>query len=244
MMQISASIVVHNEKEEILKRAIESFLHLDCKKELIVLDNSYEDSLRSVCEKYDNTHYLFLNENVGFGKGHNLAFANLNAKSDIHLVLNPDIFFDKEEIERFLDWFYYDKKTVLAIPQVRYPDGSLQNVVRRIPTPLSLIKRKLKKNHDEIMIADGDIVEIPFAHGCFMAFKTDVYKQLNGFDERFFMYMEDVDIWLRAKQYGKTMINTNYTIYHEHRKGSARNLKLLWFHIVSAYKFFVKHRYN
>ena len=55
------------------------------------------------------------------------------------------------------------------------------------------------------------------------------------------MYMEDLDIFIRAKKYGKTVINTNYKIYHEFRKGSSKSFKLLKYHIISAYKFFKKY---
>ena len=239
MKKISASVVIYNENRETLSRVIESFLALNLKKELIVVDNSPKASLKSFCEQFDDVRYLFLNENVGFGKGHNIAFKKLQSKSDIHLILNPDIFFDARDIERFLLWFYQDATLALAITQVRYPDDTLQHVVRNIPTPLSLIKRKFIKNYGYIEINNNVIEEIPFAHGCFMAFKSDVYSVLGGFDERFFMYMEDVDIWIRAKKYGKTVINTNYKIFHEHRKGSSKSIKLLWFHLLSVYKFFM-----
>jgi len=76
----------------------------------------------------------------------------------------------------------------------------------------------------------------------FMVFKTDIFQRLGGFDKRFFMYMEDIDIFIRAKQYGKTVIDTHYKIYYEYRKGSSKNTKLLIWHIVSAIKFFWKYK--
>ena len=242
MIKISASIVIYNDKREILEKAIESFLSLGVEKELIVVDNSSIASLKSFCEQLNDTQYLFLGKNTGFGKGHNIAFNSLKLRSNIHLILNPDIFFDAQEIESFLKWFRQDATAALAIPQVRYPDGTLQNVVRNIPTPLSLLKRKFICNYGAIRIDDNIIKEIPFAHGCFMAFKTEVFEKINGFDERFFLYMEDVDIWIRAKKFGSTVINTHYKIYHEHRKGSAKNLKLLLLHISSVLKFFRKYK--
>jgi len=107
---------------------------------------------------------------------------------------------------------------------------------------LKLLKRKLNILSDEF---DEDsftkVSEIPFAHGCFFIFKTDVFKELAGFDESFFMYMEDVDIFIRAKKFGKTVINPKYKIYHEYRKASSKNKKLLILHISSALKFFLKY---
>lgn len=240
MKKISASIVVYNEEKGTLGRVIEGFLSLPFQKELIIIDNSPQKLLEEFLSTYDDTTYIFLNKNIGFGAAHNIAFTKLNIKSDIHLVLNPDIFFDKEEMQDFLEWFWKNDDIVLAMPRVLYPDGSVQNVVRNIPTPLSLIKRKFIQDYDAIDVKENSIVEIPFAHGCFMAFKSDTYKKLDGFDERYFMYMEDVDIWIRAKKYGKTVINTNYKIFHEHRKGSAKSFKLFLWHMISAFKFFIR----
>lgn len=242
-MKISASIVIYNENKETLKKVIDSFLALELEKELIIVDNSPKDDLKLLCENFDvKVRYIFSGENLGFGRGHNLAFKNLKEKSDIHMIINPDVYFNSVEISSFLNWFYKEKVISLATTKVCYPDGENQNIVRNIPTITDLIKRKLKINSGELDIKDNCIKEVPFAHGCFFIFKTEVFEKLDGFDERFFMYMEDLDIFIKAKKYGKTVINTNYKIYHEYRKGSSKSLRLLRWHLSSAVKFFYKYR--
>ena len=114
---------------------------------------------------------------------------------------------------------------------------------------MTLLKRRLnikgifdnfiKKDEFDGVVFDS-INEIPFAHGCFFAFQTDVFEKIKGFDERFFMYMEDIDIFIRAKEYGKTVVIPNYKIFHEYRKGSSKSIKLLKWHLESAFKFFTK----
>lgn len=241
-MKISASIVIYKENKDTLKKVINSFLSLkDIKKEFIIVDNSPSDELKVFCENFEGVSYIFSGENLGFGRGHNLAFRNLKDKSDIHMIINPDVYFNSDEISFFLNWFYEQKEISLATTKVCYPDGENQNIVRNVPTIIDLIKRKLKIDSGELHIQDNSIKEVPFAHGCFFIFKTDVFEKLSGFDERFFMYMEDLDIFIRAKKYGKTVINTNYKIYHEFRKGSSKSFKLLKYHIISAYKFFKKY---
>ena len=239
MIKVGVSIVVYQENEQTLQRVLNLLNDFN----VVVFDNSNEDRLRKVCNYYDNVLYYFNNKNIGFGAGHNRAFSLLQEqKNDIYLVLNPDIFFNIEVLKYFLQWFYQSKGTALALPNILNEDGSVQHVVREVPTITSLIKRKLGLKTDEITIQKNSICEIPWAHGCFMAFKMDVFKKLGGFDEQFFMYMEDVDIWLRAKQYGKTVINTNFEIYHEHRRGSSKNIRLFYCHLVSAVKFFLKYK--
>lgn len=241
-MKISASIVIYKENKETLEKVINSFLNLEFEKELIIVDNSPSDELKIFCESFENTQYIFKEENLGFGAGHNKAFKNLSKKSDIHMIINPDVYFSTDEITPFLNWFYKQKNIALSTTKVCYTSGENQNIVRKIPIGfLDLIKRKLKLNSGELFIKDYTINEIPFAHGCFLIFKSEVFQKLSGFDERFFMYMEDIDIFIRAKKYGKTVINTHYKIYHEYRKGSSKSLKLLWWHFLSAIKFFKKY---
>jgi len=241
-MKISASIVIYKENKETLKKIMDSFLSIIyTKKELIIIDNSPTEELKTFCQSFENVKYIFSGKNLGFGAGHNLAFKKLKEKSDIHMIINPDVYFNSDEISSFLNWFYEQKEISLATTKVCYPDGENQNIVRNVPTIIDLIKRKLKIDSGELHIQDNSIKEVPFAHGCFFIFKTEVFEKLGGFDERFFMYMEDLDIFIRAKKYGKTVINTNYKIYHEFRKGSSKSFKLLKYHIISAYKFFKKY---
>jgi len=237
-MKLIASVVVYNEKPIVLQRLIDDFLSINFEKKLFIIDNSPKNTLEEFCSAYNNVIYIFNNNNLGFGKAHNISLRYID-DSDIYLVLNPDIYFQSSQMEGFLKWFMDSSDIVLAIPKILNIDGTTQHVAREIPTPISLLKRKFHIEKGEINIADNSIVEIPFAHGCFMAFKGQVFKKLDGFDERYFMYMEDIDIWIRAKRYGKTVINTNFSIYHEHRKGSSRSIKLFFIHLLSAIKFFI-----
>lgn len=248
-MIVSATIVIYQEQIQTLEKVISSFNDLSCEKELIIIDNSPTPLLQNFCQSHHAT-YIFPGKNIGFGAGHNLAFSHLHQDSDIHLILNPDIIFDAENIHKMLLWFFQEKNTALATAKTLNTDGSPQYICRNLPTPLSLFMRRLNFGgiftkqviSDELGRQDfEEITEVPFCHGCFMMFKSDIYKKLQGFDECFFMYMEDADIFIRAKHYGKTVLNPHFSITHEHRKGSAKSIKLLIWHITSAIKFFWKH---
>jgi GT2 family glycosyltransferase len=250
MMTMTASIVVYNENEETLEGVLDGFSGLEVEKELIVVDNSPTERLRAVCESRPGVKYLFPGKNLGFGAGHNLAFSEKKLRSQLHMVINPDIRFDPKEMEGFLSWLSGQEDTVLAVPMILNPDGTRQHAVREIPTPLTLLKRRLNVLgvFDDFIAKDEwhdcpfeHVTDIPFAHGAFLVFKTEVFEKLGGFDERFFMYMEDVDIFLRARQYGKTVLQPHFSVMHEHRRASAKKLRLLWHHIVSAYRFYKKH---
>ena len=249
MTKISASIVVYNEDEETLKRVVENFMSIKLEKKLVIVDNSPSNDIRALCKNYDDVKYICSGKNIGFGAGHNLAFKNLSQKSDIHLIINPDTYFSGDDIRDMIVWMSEKPEISLAVPRVYYPDGTIQHTIRNIPTPMTLIKRRLNirgifddfVKKDEFQDVEfNQVTKIPFAHGCFFAFKTDVFNKLNGFDEDFFMYMEDVDIFVRAKRFGRTVINPYFRIYHEHRKGSSKCFKLLFWHISSAIHFFLE----
>jgi len=82
---------------------------------------------------------------------------------------------------------------------------------------------------------------IPNISGCFMLLRSSLISQVGGFDERFFMYCEDVDLGRRFHKVSKTVHYPHEQVYHDYEKGSYKKPKLLWYHIVSAVKYFNKH---
>ena len=74
-----------------------------------------------------------------------------------------------------------------------------------------------------------------------MLFRSLDFKNLNGFDERYFLYLEDADLCRRIQQYEKKiMFFPNVHVIHEHQKGSSKNVKLFFIHLSSAIKYFLK----
>ena len=84
------------------------------------------------------------------------------------------------------------------------------------------------------------VMEVPSLSGCFMFMRVDVLMKVGGFDERFFMYAEDVDLCRRIGEISKTMFYPMVTVYHEYDKGSYKNRNLLKYHLCSVVKYFNK----
>ena len=82
--------------------------------------------------------------------------------------------------------------------------------------------------------------EITNATGCFMFFRTSVFTELGGFDERFFMYLEDCDIARRTAEKYKALHYPMADVIHLWERESKRNKKLLLIHIQSILKYFLK----
>ena len=75
-----------------------------------------------------------------------------------------------------------------------------------------------------------------------MCIRSDVFKALGGFDERFFMYLEDADLTLRAQKFGRTVIAPQFCVTHLWDRSSAKSIKYLFIHLSSAFKFLIKQK--
>ena len=193
---ITASIVLYNENLDSLKKTVDSFLKVPIEKKLFLIDNSPNNTLENYF-KQANIEYIFVGNNIGFGKAHNLILDKVN--SDFHLILNPDVEFEVEVIPVLINELNNKPEVSFITPKVIYPNKEMQYVCRKHPTFFDLINRKLKISKNQIIkneYQDHDLEKSfypEFIHGCFMLFKTVEFKKLNGFDERYFLYAEDAN---------------------------------------------------
>jgi GT2 family glycosyltransferase len=253
--RLNISIVLYHNREEQIKKAIKSVLNTDLNITLYLVDNSSTDSLRKLERIDKRIVYIFNNSNLGFGKAHNIALKKSIEKNiPYHLVLNPDVYFEKGVLEELYDFMENNKDVGLVMPKVLYPDGNIQYLCKLLPTPLDLFGRRFlnfgpfrkiveKRNEVyELRFTGYDkIMEVPYLSGCFMFIRTEVLKKVGLFDERFFMYLEDTDLSRRIHRVAKTVYYPYVYIYHEYGKGSYKSLKLLYYHIKSAIKYFNKY---
>jgi GT2 family glycosyltransferase len=166
--------------------------------------------------------------------------------------MNPDIYFAEGTIEDIYRFMEDNSSIGMLMPKVLYPDGSLQHLCRLLPSPFILLVRKMnfppfkslaaRKNQEyELRFADyNKIIEAPYLSGCFMFVRSEVFRKVGIFDERFFLYLEDVDLSRRISRFYKTLYYPQAVIYHGYRKGSYKNVLLLVHHISSAIKYFNK----
>lgn len=254
MSQLNVSIVLYQNSLVQLKRAINSVLSTKLDVKLYLIDNSPANSLKILSELNPRIVYIFNNANLGFSKAHNIAIKEtLKEGVPFHLIMNPDIYFDKGVLEELYSFMEENKDIGLVMPKVLYPDGRIQYLCKLLPTPFDLFGRRflnkgpLKKyieKRNEIyelrFTGYNKIMEVPYLSGCFMFIRTEVLKKVGLFDEKFFMYLEDTDLSRRIHRVAKTIYYPYVHIYHEHQKGSYKNLKLLKIHIESAIKYFNK----
>ena len=248
---LSVSIVLYRTNLEQLKRAISCVLGAESVKKVYLIDNSPTDILASVASMADRIKYLHTGSNIGFGAAHNIALKeSVGVNARYHLVLNADVFFDSKILERILNRMEEDFNIGLLMPKVLYPNGDLQYLCKLIPTPMDLIARRFipfasrlinKKYSYDLSFTNYEFeMNVPYLSGCFMLLRVDALKNVGLFDERFFMYPEDIDLTRRLHRCYKTIFYPHAIIYHEHGKASYKNLKMLFVHAFNIIKYFNK----
>ena len=130
-------------------------------------------------------------------------------KSSYHILLNTDVYFKPWIIEELIKKANSDTTIVLLMPKIVSLIGSTQHLCKLLPTPKDLIlrrfyplknKKRLKNRYKLHFLSCNTEAEIPVLSGCFIIVRTSILKNVKGFNHRFFMYLEDVDICRRIGQ--------------------------------------------
>lgn len=249
---ITASIVTYNNEGKI-GDAVGSILNNVKAKDftLYVVDNGSTDRTLSILrEQFGEDPRLVVletGENVGFGAGHNKVLPRLTSK--YHCVVNPDILLMDDAVEKMEDYMDSHPDVVQLAPRIRFPDGTDQVLGKRYPMPYYLVISHFRNKEAEpnvfmryyAMMNKYDApFEIKNASGCFMFFRTDAFKALGGFDERYFMYFEDCDITREMHKLGKVVFHPDITVYHAWERASKSNPALRKIHIESMFRYYKK----
>ncbi|QOD59669.1 glycosyltransferase [Polaribacter haliotis] len=249
-LDITVSIVLYNENIEELTKTVNCFLNISLNKKLYLIDNTPKKKFQNVF-KNEEISYIATGKNIGFGAGHNVVINKIKEVSNYHLILNPDVFFKPDVIPSLIKELESKKELAMIAPKVLFPDGKHQYSCRRYPLISELLARRfifLKPLFKEAIFKgtyrDKDLNKPFFAEyitGCFHLYKTRDFIKLNGFDERYFLYMEDVDICKKIDVLGKKkMYFPSIEITHVLKQGSSKNISLFLRHTSSAIKYFSK----
>lgn len=248
LLDFTCSIVLYQNDLTLLKLAVDSVLQTSLSFRIYLVDNSPDDRLREVATD-DRIEYIFNNRNIGFGAAHNIAIEICKPLSAYHLILNPDIEFGPDTIEKIFVYMEQHPQVGQLLPKVLYLDGQIQRLCKLLPTPYDLIGRRFlsnkltgSRNHRyELGMFSYDFrLNVPNLSGCFMFLRNSVLEKVGGFDPRYFMYLEDIDLTRRIHAVAETIFFPDVAVYHGYAKGSYVNKNLLKYHIASAIKYFNK----
>ena len=250
---ITAAIVLYNTTEEQLNTVISSYEPSENRRLFLIDNNKSKNEIYIKAASNEYISYIHNEKNFGYGSAHNIGIKSaILAKSDYHIVLNPDLEFEPKIIDSLIEYADTHRDVVYILPKVLYPDGKLQYLCKLLPTPADLIFRRflpnigiVKRMNDRYILKNtgyDHIMNPPCLSGCFMFMRTSTLAENQlFFDERFFMYCEDFDLMRRLHRVGKTIFYPNVRIIHNHEKGSYKDLKMLFMHIKSACKYFNKY---
>ncbi|NWN96803.1 MAG: glycosyltransferase family 2 protein [Bacillus sp. (in: Bacteria)] len=159
----------------------------------------------------------------------------------------------KENLYNMVTVMENDESIALLVPKVLNEDGSIQHLMRRRVTvfdyalrfiPFDFVKKLFAKRlatYECRDIPQDRFVDINMGSGCFMLIRGDIYKEINGFDERYFMYFEDTDLCLMLKKRNRRVVYTPFSfVVHFYERGSHKNWKLFKIFVKSMVKFFNK----
>jgi len=248
-VKTNVSIVLYHTPVAELNNVLLTLLGAGEVNRIYLIDNS-EGPLQ-LPVKDERITYIFNGANLGFGKGHNIAIRESAAQEvPYHIVMNSDITFSPDNIREMLDYMEEHEDVACMMPKVQFPTGKPQRLCKLLPTPMDLFGRRflpeaiIRERNAHYELTDTgyqNIMNIPALSGCFLVCRTAMLAEAGMFDERFFLYCEDIDLTRRMHRLGKTVFYPNVTISHDFRRGSYLSLRLLWIHIRSAIKYFNKY---
>lgn len=246
---VSISIVTYHTPLSELDTCLRS---LDCEEvsRIYIIDNSRDKDIEKWAGNHSNIIYI-PSENIGYGAGHNIAIRRELSKtdSDFHLVMNSDLEFLPQTITDINKYMVAHPDVGTLQPHITHPDGTRQFTCRQLPTPFDVFIRRFmpkcffRKKRDKYLLKHLDYHktwDIPYHQGSFMFLRKDALRNIGIFDERFFMYPEDIDLTRRIHKKYHTLYWPGASIIHRHRAASYHSMRMLWIHIVNMIRYFNK----
>jgi N-acetylglucosaminyl-diphospho-decaprenol L-rhamnosyltransferase len=234
---ISISVVSHGQSELVAKLLADIGQHVATDIEVILTINIAESLA------FDQSLFSFplrIIRNAvpkGFGANHNAALAV--AKGYIFAIVNPDIRLSSDPFPT-LAVCLGEYRVGIVAPLVVSSLGEIEDSARRYPTPFRLLSKVFqKRSAPDYMIGDSKVLP-DWVAGMFMLVRAEIFRHLGGFDERYYLYYEDVDLCGRVQLAGYVIVlDPQVRVIHDARRESHRNLKYFRWHLWSIARFFL-----
>jgi len=181
----------------------------------------------------------------GFAANNNLAFRLCRpADDDLFCIINPDVRLAEEVFGPLLGCLEREPRAALIAPLARNSQGETEDNARALPRPATIVCKALGQP-DKLNPTDGHVRPVDWVAGLFMLFSARAFAAVGGFDERYFLYYEDVDICCRLRLAGwRVLWSPAVSVQHDARRTSHRRLSYLLHHIRSMMRFFLSTTYR
>lgn len=224
--------------------------------EILVTDNHSNDEsmgfIRAHLNGVQGVRIIENKSNGGYGRGNNQAVRY--AQGEYLLIINPDNTLPENALKSMLQYLLDHPDTGIVGPALVYPDGSIRPSARSFPSIKDLFIKRLhpKKWHEDFEKKrknqeQSKAIDVDWMVGACLLMKADLYRSLGGYDERFFLFFEDIDLCRRVKNMGKKVVYLPH-VHVLDRKGrlsgssifSLFTRKTTRIHVASAIKYFWK----
>jgi GT2 family glycosyltransferase len=262
-MKVSIIIVNYNTRELLRNSLISISKYVEASHEVIVVDNaSKDDSVTILKPAFPHVHFIESKENLGFAAGNNLGLSQ--AVGDYIFFLNPDTELVDSSLDRLILFLDKNPKAGIAAPQLRYGNGTLQRSIRpfysfwgsladnRYMNPVLARFPRLNKVVPVILDHHKQST-VDWVKGAAILIRTDLVKEIGGFDEQFWIYGEEMDlckqVWKRGysinylpdsiilhfegqstRQASQKMFIQNYKSFYLYLKKNHSKSELMWYH--------------
>lgn len=228
--EISVIICTYNTKDltfECLDRLKKSIDNSEKKVEIIVIENGTDGTGEKIKKNYPWVKLIEPKDNMGFARGNNLGIKNSNPKSKYYLFLNTDALIKPDTLKKAVEFIEQNDNCDVLGCKLIFADGSFQPSAGFLPTPFSIItwilgidlipavNNFLKPFHQKNITFFKKDKKVEWVMGAFLFMKREVIEKTKGFDNKFFMYMEEVEWCKRINDAGFNIWYTpNFEITH------------------------------
>ncbi|MBI3343705.1 MAG: glycosyltransferase [Gammaproteobacteria bacterium] len=191
-------------------------------------------------------------ENLGYGRGHNLAIRRTS--KDYHLILNPDVILAEDALSQALAFMGAHSDVGLLAPAVTGEDGAPHYLCKRYPAVFDLLlrgfapravqrlfRKRLAYYEMRDVLNTATALDVPMVSGSFMFFRRPVLSKLGGFTDDLFLYFEDFDLSQRTREIARTAYVPAVRIRHFGGNAAKKGMAHVWMFIKSAFIFYNKH---
>jgi GT2 family glycosyltransferase len=246
---IVASIVIFETSEREVLSIVDLLVATKLRIRIVIVDNSLKSIYRSI-RNHSSVDYIRTGKNIGYGAANNLAIEKYRSETKYFLILNSDVSFLSGTLESIFGFMNRNPEVAHCMPRVIGKDNTLQYCCRLLPNPAVIfaraflrwnpLQRLINTRYELRNLQYDKTIDAPFLSGCFMFLRAEALEIVGGFDERFFLYAEDIDLTRRFHMRFRTVLFPGATIAHSHRKESFRNWKMFILHIQSMTRYFNK----
>ena len=201
--------------------------------------------------------FIVNRDNFGYGCAVNQLVKRLETLPPYIGILNTDLSWNPGTFEQALLWLQQHPEVKLAVPQIQNEAGITQQLCKRDPTILGMFSRRflpewlkpgwLKRYDRWYVMADmnyDEIFDVPYLSGCCMLICSQAFYQVGGFDERYFLYLEDADITRQLALMGRCVHLPLTVVTHRWGRENYAKLRFAAINFASAWHYFQKWGWN